>query len=196
MLEIVVCSLFVGTIGLQTVVLGSWMHWQYVVVNQDQEEEEILTQYETKENARELAPQPNGVAPQQSKDPRLVGWEFKIVRASRDVFRDSAVLQKLCQEEAESGWIMLEKLDDHRVRFKRPIAMREVMNPEFMKYEPYRSHYGTSWQPWSVFGAIALLAAMILPAVVGYVVVSHALASSNQTQLPATFPPREPSTNR
>jgi len=35
-------------------------------------------------------------------------WEFKIVRANRNVFRDSVVLQQLCEEEAEAGWILLE----------------------------------------------------------------------------------------
>jgi len=28
--------------------------------------------------------------------------------ANRNVFRDSVVLQQLCEEEAEAGWILLE----------------------------------------------------------------------------------------
>jgi hypothetical protein len=198
MLEIVVCSLFVGSLGFQAVVLGGWMHWQQRILAHQEEEEEILTQYETKENTLiEPQSQQNGAAKQSLKDPRLVGWEFKIVRANRNVFRDSQVLQKLCQEEAESGWIMLEKLDDRRIRFKRPIALREIVKSEYLKHEPYRSHYGPSWQPWNWFAAIAVLVAMTLPAYLGYALVSRTFASSSQTQpLPAAFPPLEPTSEQ
>ncbi|PIG91183.1 hypothetical protein [Gloeocapsopsis sp. IPPAS B-1203] len=192
MLEIVLYSLFVGSLGLQAVTLGGWMHWQQYLRANQEEEEEILTQYETRENTI-VEPLPNG-ATKQLKDPRLVGWEFKIVRANRNVFRNSQVLQKLCQEEAESGWILLEKLDDRRVRFKRPIALREIIKSEYLKHEPYRSHYGSSWQPWNWVAAIAVLVAMTLPAYLGYALVSRTFASSSQTEpTPATFPPLEPS---
>ena len=46
-------------------------------------------------------------------------WEFKIVRAGSAIFRKPEILQQLLEEEALAGWIMLEKLDDARVRFKR-----------------------------------------------------------------------------
>jgi hypothetical protein len=191
MLEIVLYSLFVGSLGLQAVALGGWMHWQQDLRANQEEEEETLTQYEIKENTI-IEPLPNSAA-KQLKDPRLVGWEFKIVRANRNIFRDSQVLQKLCQEEAESGWILLEKLDDRRVRFKRPIALREIIKSEYLKQDPYRSHYGSSWQPWNWVGAIAVLVAMTLPAYLGYALVSRTFASSNQTEpTPATFPPVEP----
>ncbi len=198
MLEIVVCSLFVGSLGVQAVVVGSWMCWQHSVeANQDVEEEEILTQYETKENTTASEPQPNSAAPVPHRDPRLVGWEFKIVRANRNLFRDPAVFQRLCAEEAEAGWIMLEKLDDRRVRFKRPIALREIIKSDFLNYDPYRCHYGSSWQPLNWLGAIiAVMAAMILPAYLGYALVSQKLASSSQTQiLPAAFPPLDQPSN-
>ena len=47
-------------------------------------------------------------------------WEFKIVRSESAAFRKSEALNKLVEEEAQAGWVMLEKLDDRRVRFKRP----------------------------------------------------------------------------
>lgn len=199
MFEIVVCSLFIGSLGLQAVVLGGWMHLQQNVgAKQEKEEEEILTQYETKEIALEEPVQNGTTAKQQLKDPRLVGWEFKIVRANRNIFRDSAVLQKLCQEEAESGWIMLEKLDDRRVRFKRPIALREIVKSEYLKHEPYRSYYGSSWQPWQWFAAMSVLVAMTLPAYLGYTLVTRTFASSTPPAqpIPATFPPLEPSSEQ
>lgn len=192
MLEIVLYSLFVGSLGLQAVALGGWMQWQQHLTAIQQEEEEILTQYEIKEQTI-LEPPQNGATKQQ-KDPRLVGWEFKIVRANRNLFRDSQIFQKLCQEEAESGWILLEKLDDRRIRFKRPIALREIVKSEYLKHEPYRSHYGPTWQPWNWFAAIAILVAMTLPAYLGYALVARTITSSSQTQpLPAAFPPLESS---
>jgi hypothetical protein len=194
MLEFVVWSLFVGSLGLQAAVIGGGMHWQQITESrQDEEEEEILTQYETKDNAADkTAPQQNAAGKALPKDPRLVGWEFKIVRAHRHIFRDPAVFQRLCQEEAEAGWIMLEKLDDRRVRFKRPIALREIVNSEFLKQDPYRCHYGSSWQPLTWFAAIATLVAIVLPAYLGYVLVTQGLTNSRQNQtIPDAFPSSE-----
>lgn len=190
MLEIVVCSMFVGSLGLQAVMLSNWMRWQHVGGNQD-EEEEILTQYQAEEDAH--AEQQANEVSKQPKDPRLMGWEFKIVRANRNLFRDRATLQRLCNEEAEAGWILLEKLDDRRVRFKRPMALRDIVKPEFLAHDPYRCHYGSSWHPLTCLGAIAILVAMILPAYLSYTFVSQTLANSRSTRMPAAFPPIEQS---
>lgn len=191
MLEIVVYSLFANSL-VQAAILGSWMHWQQSLKANQNEEEDILTQYESQENTF-IVQQANGSSEQQPKDPRLMGWEFKIVRANCNLFRDPAVLQSLCEEEAEAGWIMLEKFDDCRVRFKRPIALREVIKAEFLNYDPYRCHYGSSWQPLNWLGAIAAIVALTLPAYLGYTLVSQTLASSSQTQIPAIFPRLDPS---
>lgn len=51
-------------------------------------------------------------------------WEFKIVRSDTAAFRKPEVLKKLLEEEARVGWVMLEKFDDGRVRFKRPRSAR------------------------------------------------------------------------
>lgn len=188
-MEIVVLSLFVGSLGLQATLLGGWMHWQQVTLaQQNEEEEESLTRYDTKEEAaaagvrptaqRSQSPQPNGTAKDSSKDPRLTGWEFKIVRAKRDLFRNPATLQRLCQEEAESGWILLEKLDDRRVRFKRPIALRDIIKPEFLRSDPYRSHYGPSSNLTTWLGVTAALVAIFLPAYLAYTLVSLKLSQS------------------
>jgi hypothetical protein len=71
-------------------------------------------------------------------------WEFKIVRANTAVFRNPAALEKLVREEAQAGWILLEKFDDRRVRFKRPIRAR--MNDSGLPsgVDPYRTQYGMS----------------------------------------------------
>jgi hypothetical protein len=193
MFEVTILSLFVGSLGIQATLIGTWMRWQQVVLGQQQEEEEVLTRYDTKEDAATLgsaaaaAPRvtTNGSAKAAAKDPRLAGWEFKIVRAHRDLFRDSATLQKLCKEEAESGWIMLEKLDDRRIRFKRPLALREIMKAEFLQHDPYRSYYGPNANPLTWLGTIAALAAIVLPAYLGYSLVTLKFKAQPQSVAPS-----------
>lgn len=180
MLEITILSLFVGSLGLQATALGGWMRWyQAAVVQEEEEEEEILTRYESKLNEdAEAPPQTNGSTSGLSREMRLAGWEFKIVRANRDLFRDPALFQRLCDEEGEAGWILLEKLDDRRVRFKRPVALRDLIKPERLKFDPYRSHYGSSARPLMWLGAIAALTAIIVPAYLGYALVATTLSNS------------------
>ncbi len=71
-------------------------------------------------------------------------WEFKIVRASGYTFSKSEILQKLLEEEARAGWIMLEKFDDSRVRFKRPRTARDQDANLPAGIDPYRTYYDTS----------------------------------------------------
>jgi hypothetical protein len=70
-------------------------------------------------------------------------WEFKIVRSDSAAFRKPEVLNKLIEEEAQAGWVMLEKFDDGRVRFKRPRSARarDSFLPDGV--DPYRTQYGT-----------------------------------------------------
>lgn len=70
-------------------------------------------------------------------------WEFKIVRSNLGTFRNPAMLKKLVQEEALSGWTMLEKFDDSRVRFKRHVSARDRGSLP-AGVDPYRTTYGIS----------------------------------------------------
>lgn len=205
MLEVTIWSLLVGNLGWQAVVVSGWLRWQQVVSSQQhQEEEEILTCFESKEEfAPTGTPQRNGkvdssMRPSQnqlSTDPQLVGWEFKIVRGNGDLFRDPAVFQRLCQEEALAGWILLEKIDDRRVRFKRLIALRNVIDAQKLAHDPYRCYYGSSFRPLRWFGAIALLMAIGMPSYFGYTLVSKMLTHSPETQPTASpydqIPPQD-----
>lgn len=194
MLEVTILSLLAGNLGWQAVVVSGWLRWRQIVTRgQHQEEEEILTLFDSKENwAAAQLPQRNGKVDSAnhssyaSTDPNLVGWEFKIVRASRDLFRNPAIFQKLCQEEAMAGWIMLEKLDDRRVRFKRLIVLRDVLDGSQLSYDPYRCHYGSSFTPLTLIGTIAFLLAIAVPSYFGYSLVSHLLTNAqSQGQSPA-----------
>jgi len=69
-------------------------------------------------------------------------WEFKIVRASMGKFRKREEFENLLTEEAEFGWVLLEKLDDSRVRFKRHIKERSRDRMAGSERDPYRSIYG------------------------------------------------------
>lgn len=221
MLEVVVLSLFVGSLGLQTVMLGAWQVKQFNRVEKEQaEEEETLTRYDSQDymvaseisNGSSASPShpsetpvsiaanpapskhngstPHGASPslEEVTDPRLSGWEFKIVRADHDIFRNPAIFQKLCREEAESGWLLLEKLDDRRVRFRRPMALREIIKPEFLHHDPYRTRYGYSsgsFGSW-IFG-LAFLVVATSSAYLGYALVKVTLAQGDTSQ-PAPIP--------
>ena len=105
----------------------------------NQDEEEQMTQY----SAEELAQ----------------GWEFKIVRSNFASFRNPNVLQQVCQEEAGAGWTLVEKFDDQRLRFKRPISERGRSAPGF---DPYRTTYGgLSNGPFAALILLGALASVI-----------------------------------
>ncbi len=151
------------------------------------EEEERLTPYQSQETSpsSEFVPPAQPSTPPQHqaravKVAGLSGWEFKIVRAKRNIFRDPAVFQQLCEEEAQAGWVLLEKFDDHRVRFKRPIALREIINPDGLPFDPYRTVYSSTGDGARVGMAIAFLLALIVPAYFGYRLVSNTLAANRE----------------
>ena len=83
-------------------------------------------------------------------------WEFKIVRSESGAFRKPEVLRQLIEEEARAGWVMLEKFDDRRVRFKRPrgARTRDALLPPGV--DAYRTRYGSPTAQY------ALLATMVL----------------------------------
>jgi len=94
------------------------------------------------------------------------GWEFKIVRANTAAFRDPAVMGKVCSEEAQCGWVLVEKFDDSRLRFKRPASARNTPAPTGM--DPYRTTYGIAQGAMvaivflCVFGGMGLLILIIV----------------------------------
>ncbi|AFZ14141.1 hypothetical protein Cri9333_3310 [Crinalium epipsammum PCC 9333] len=205
MLEVIIGSVLVGSLGLQTLSVSGWLYWRQQTIrkqNEWEEEEDILTSFESKEELAivhqplEIQNNSSAIEPAKNPDPRLMGWEFKIVRAKRDLFRDPRIFQQLCEEERSAGWILLEKLDDRRARFKRPIALREIVNPEFLSFDPYRSYYGPTWTTINWLGTLAAILTLIAPAYLGYTYVSRGFARSQERppdppaqQLP---PPEKP----
>lgn len=89
-------------------------------------------------------------------------WEFKIVRSDSPVFRKQKTLDKLVEEEARAGWSMLEKLDDYRVRFKRPTRARgqDAYLPDDV--DPYRTQYGSRLGSSSAIMALIVVGLLLL----------------------------------
>jgi hypothetical protein len=83
-------------------------------------------------------------------------WEFKIVRSESGAFRKPEVLRKLIEEEARAGWVMLEKFDDRRVRFKRSRSARtrDALLPPGV--DPYRTRYGAPIAQYAVLATIVI----------------------------------------
>jgi hypothetical protein len=196
--EIVALSLFMGSLGVQATFMGGWLRWQQMMRREREEEEEAMTPYDSQETLQSIANSQSTRSSKTPKDPRLVGWEFKIVRAQRDIFHDPLVFQRMCEEEANAGWILLEKLDDRRARFKRPIALREIIKADMMPVDPYRSHYGAAsrFSPW-LLGIVGLMV-VVVPAYLAFVLVSMMLhkpapaAPASPSPIPSLNPPSVP----
>jgi hypothetical protein len=122
---------------------------------QEQQEEEEMTKY-TDEDLRE-------------------GWEFKIVRSNTNAFRNPATLQKLVEDEALAGWMMLEKFDEGRVRFKRPVSARTKDSSLPDGVDPYRATYGISEGKLAMIITAAILALVV--AISGVVVLLSSSAA-------------------
>jgi hypothetical protein len=92
-------------------------------------------------------------------------WEFKIVRSNLAGFKNPEVLQQVCAEEARAGWTLVEKFDNQRLRFKRPISARA--GDAGLEFDPYRSQVGaSSGAIVAVVVAGILLVALAIPLLV------------------------------
>jgi hypothetical protein len=70
------------------------------------------------------------------------GWEFKILRSMTSAFKHPEKLQAALEEESKSGWVLVEKFDDSRIRLKRPASAKEYdVHPGV---DPYRTYVGIS----------------------------------------------------
>ena len=91
----------------------------------------------------------------------MEGWEFKIVRSMSGRFKNPDTIRKICEEEARSGWEMLEKFDDSRIRFKRRVDKRRSDGQQGV--DPYRTQYGMRE------GSIAITIVLAIAVAIGIV---------------------------
>jgi hypothetical protein len=87
---------------------------------QEQEEEEQLTSYRENDLNDD--------------------WEFKILRSMTSAFKDPDKLRQTLAEEAQAGWVLVEKFDNGRLRLKRPSSARARDNA--VPFDPYRAYIG------------------------------------------------------
>jgi hypothetical protein len=85
----------------------------------------------------------------------LDDWEFKIVRSATSAFRNPEHLRRLIAEEAQSGWIMVEKFDDARVRFKRRRGNYPIQSASGI--DPYRTTYGMGQAGFALVIVVGML---------------------------------------
>lgn len=94
----------------------------------------------------------------------LDGWEFKIVRSHFGRFSNQEVVRRVVAEEAQNGWELLEKFDNHRIRFKRRVDKRALHSGGNL--DPYRTNYGVNpvIMPIVAASAAAVLGLIVLVA--------------------------------
>ncbi len=68
------------------------------------------------------------------------GYEYKILRSAWGSFRWSSSLRAALDHEARAGWDLFEKLDNNRVRLRRPVTCR-AQDAE-LHQDPYRTWVG------------------------------------------------------
>ncbi len=175
--------------------------------SQQHEEEEKLTAYHLPDNpmaahrdpagpnaaaassagANAAGARPRSTVP--NREPPVAEWEYKIVRAKWDAFRDPAIFEQLCIEEAQAGWTLLEKLDNRRVRFTRSRTVRILIKSADLSFDPYRTEYRQTLTVARLGVAIAFIVATIFPALGGYALMSqHLNRPAPPTQAQAATP--------
>jgi hypothetical protein len=90
-----------------------------------------------------------------SADDLVHNWEFKIVRSAMGRFRSPAYLQKVLDNEARAGWVLVEKFDNSRIRLKRPEAARQ--RDIKLDFDPYRIDVGATQN----FVALAIVGGIV-----------------------------------
>jgi hypothetical protein len=110
---------------------------------QKQQEEEEMTNYSDKDLQHD--------------------WEFKIVRSSTGAFSKREKIEQVVAEEAPAGWVMVEKFDDNRIRFKRPAAAKRNDFNLPPHINPYRTTFGMSdaGLAFTIIGTLALAGGVI-----------------------------------
>ena len=94
-----------------------------------------------------------------SRDDLAQNWEFKIVRSAMGGFRKPAFLQRVLDDEARAGWVLVEKFDNSRIRLKRPALARERDGK--LDFDPYRTDAGATQGMLTVVIIGAVLAVML-----------------------------------
>lgn len=95
----------------------------------------------------------------------LEKWEFKILRSNTLSFKNTNELQKAVAEEKQSGWELVEKFDDSRLRFKRRITERD--SDVGRTIDPYRAVYGMGSGTIVIWLFVGIIAFVLIIGMIG-----------------------------
>ncbi len=187
MVEILIASLLAIDLSFLVVVIDKIVKAHQPNMSAQQEEEN-LGRYESHDESRE-------------HKEHQKGWEFKVLRTSGNGFRRPEALKQVCTEEAESGWILLEKLDDRRLRFRRPLVARE--QDHLVSIDPYRSSYGISSELAAAISVVVLIMILAIPTYLGFSLMQNIFKSTATKNLqtapklnaPQAIPTKSPATS-
>ena len=90
-------------------------------------------------------------------------WDFKILHSARGAFKNPERLREVLDEEAQAGWVLVEKFDNSRIRLKRSPDSRR--NDFDLSIDPWRSYAGPASNQRDT--KIAMLLVCLLAAGVG-----------------------------
>jgi hypothetical protein len=100
-------------------------------------------------------------------------WELKIVRANYGAFGKPDRLARLIEQEKQAGWVLLEKLDDSRVRFKRPrSAQANDAQVIASGFDPYRTQVGMARTAAVLMIMVGAVVLVILFAIIAFMMAS------------------------
>jgi len=101
-----------------------------------------------------------------SADP-ATGFEYKIMRSSIGSFKKPETLKVMLEEESRAGWELFEKLDDCRIRLRRPTNCR---SPDAeLTQDPYRTRYSVD-EGKQVLRVVLVLLALVAVIAIGVAV--------------------------
>jgi hypothetical protein len=86
--------------------------------------------------------------------------EYKILRSVTGAFKNPARFRAALEEEARTGWELVEKLDDPRARLRRSVAWRQKDGE--LCQDPYRITVGMSKFTFGLCIALGILGGMTL----------------------------------
>ncbi len=70
------------------------------------------------------------------------GWEHKVLHCRHARFKAPDALAEALTLESAAGWMLLEKLDDKRLRLTRPVSARD--GDTALDFDPYRASSPTT----------------------------------------------------
>lgn len=82
--------------------------------------------------------------------------EYKVIQSTTPHFAKTENLNRVLSEEAQSGWILEEKVDNYKIRVQRHVSNRDTDNNRSI--DPYRSHVGPSnYLTYSIAAVLTLV---------------------------------------